>query len=472
MNQKRELKQIRDLILTAGEKARRETHNEPEPNVTGSLTWPVDCKVGPGLEGAIACESRIGYVNGSKGWLIYRGYDIFDLAASSTFEETSYLLFYGHLPTCAELERFDAKLTKYRHTPRTIRRLYSFPLEEMSTMAGLRLGANLMRLAQTGLDKGRRPVSPGVRALIGSDEDSIPMETSPTGGKQAVYEFSQPAKTAPSSAPSPTLSSGIDEAACHHLIAGMGTICGAVARIRQSRLPLEPDPELSHAGNLLYVITGRRPDPVEERIMDVALVLHADHGMNASTFAALVVASTLADIYFAVGAGIGALSGPLHGGTNELVLGMLEEIEHPRHVKAWCRTALKEKRKILGFGHRVYKTYDPRARILGPLAKYLSRSHPEVRPLYRVAEALEKEVVRSLGAQKGIFPNVDFYSGLVYKALGVPSEMFTPLFAVSRVSGWTARVAEYLEHNRIFRPRAVYVGEFGKQYVPLDDRDA
>jgi citrate synthase len=206
--------------------------------------------------------------------------------------------------------------------------------------------------------------------------------------------------------------------------------------------------------------------------MDVALVLHADHGMNASTFAALVVASTLADIYFAVGAGIGALSGPLHGGTNELVLGMLAEIEHPRHVKSWCRKAMKEKRKILGFGHRVYKTYDPRARILGPLARYLAQHNRAVQPLYRVAAALEKEVVSALGAQKGIFPNVDFYSGLVYKALGIPSEMFTPIFAVSRVSGWTARIAEYLEHNRIFRPRAMYVGEFGKSYVPLGERDA
>ena len=204
--------------------------------------------------------------------------------------------------------------------------------------------------------------------------------------------------------------------------------------------------------------------------MDICLILHADHGMNASTFATLVVASTLSDVYLSVGSGIAALSGPLHGGANEQVLRQLKRIGGPAHVKEWFARERSCKRKIIGFGHRVYKTYDPRARVLQPLVKYLAAEHPEARPLLKTAQALEKEVVGALGAEKGIYPNVDYYSGLVYHCLGVPISLFTPTFAVARVSGWTARMLEYLQHNRIFRPRALYIGPMDRDYVPVDER--
>ncbi len=206
--------------------------------------------------------------------------------------------------------------------------------------------------------------------------------------------------------------------------------------------------------------------------MDIAFILHADHGMNASTFASMVVASTLSDIYFSIGSGIGALNGSLHGGANEAVLHQLNAIRSPSKVPGWFKAAQANKEKVMGFGHRVYKAYDPRARVLGPLAKYLagtSQNNDSVR-IFKTAEALESRVVGTLGKEKSIFPNVDFYSGIVYNALGIHERMFTPLFAVSRVSGWTARVMEYLQDNRIFRPRAVYTGDFDQTYVPIGKR--
>ncbi|RMD57314.1 MAG: citrate/2-methylcitrate synthase, partial [Nitrospirae bacterium] len=176
------------------------------------------------------------------------------------------------------------------------------------------------------------------------------------------------------------------------------------------------------------------------------------------------------DFYFSIGAGISALTGPLHGGANEQVLYTLQEIGGPEHVKDWVREAIAKKRKIMGMGHRVYKTYDPRARILGPLAGYIVKGNPEAERLYNTAKALEEEVVSTIGKEKKIFPNVDFYSGIVYKGLGIQPDMFTPMFAVSRVAGWTARVYEYVSNNRIFRPRAVYIGDFDKKYIPIEQR--
>ena len=460
----KETQDITDLILKAAEKARRETSNEPEPGVTRPLEWPLECTVGPGLEGAIACESKIGYVNGAKGWLIYRGYDIFDLCAYSTFEEVSYLLLHGKLPTQRELDRFKAKLRLYRYMPQTLRRIMSFPIEQMNTMAALRLCTNMTRQEFTHADL--EAARPEVIEAISADEDSIPMETAPTGEPHAVYEFARPAKR------SKVKTDASDLESCYHLISGVATISAAIARIRSGLMPLEPDPELSHAANYLYMITGKRPTPTQERVMDVALILHADHGMNASTFAAMVVASTLSDIYFSVGSGIAALNGPLHGGANEEVLRMLTEIGAPDKAENWFAKAREERRKIMGFGHRVYKAYDPRARVLGPLAKHLARENKEVLPLFRTAEKLEKVVVKALGKSKGIFPNVDFYSGLVYSCMGIPSELFTPTFAVSRVAGWTGRVLEYLQNNRIFRPRAMYTGSFSESYVPIKRRGA
>jgi citrate synthase len=468
MKMKKDTKDITDIILSAAKKARQETTDSPEPEHTSPVKWPATCTVGPGLEGAIACESKIGYVNGSKGWLIYRGYDIFDLCAHSTFEEVSYLLMHGNLPTASQFEDFNKRLVKYRFLNTPLRTFMGFEVEKMNAMSALRLGTNLMRQQFTYMD--REEGKPTLSDAISADEDSIPMETIPKGEKQAIYEFKWP-KTNKKSKAKQQLEDACSIDACYHLISGVATITAAIIRIKQGHMPIEPEPELGHAANFLYMITGREPTPVEERIMDIALILHADHGMNASTFASMVVASTLSDIYFSVGAGIAALSGPLHGGANEQVMLTLEEIGEADNVTPWLKKALAGKDKIVGFGHRVYKAYDPRARVLGPLAKYLVKGNSEVEPLFRTARKLEKEVVTQLGTEKNIFPNVDFYSGIVYSCLGIPTEMFTPIFAVSRVSGWTARVLEYLQNNRIFRPRAMYVGDFNKKFVPMGRRD-
>jgi citrate synthase len=466
--QHKDTREITEIILRAAEKARRETSGEPEPDMTRRhLQWPLQCEVGPGLEGAIACESRIGYVNGSKGWLVYQGYDIFDLCAYSTFEEVSYLLLHGHLPNARQFEWFKRRLGSYRHLPNTMRHLMAFPVQDLNSMAALRIGVSMMRqqLSYRDMDAGR----PEPATAISTDEDSIPMEIPPYAEDHAKFEFKRGRPPRPKEARK-TQDAGTGHEACYHLISGVATITAGIHRIRQERLPIEPDPELSHAANFLYMMNGRRPSPVEERIMDVALILHADHGMNASTFASMVVASTLSDIYWAIGSGIGALNGPLHGGANEQVLHMLTDIGEPDNVEAWFERARARRQKVMGFGHRVYKAYDPRARVLGPLARYAVAGNKQAGVLFRTARALEKKVVAELGATKSIFPNVDFYSGIVYSAMGLPPAMFTPIFAVSRVSGWAARVLEYLGNNRIFRPRAMYVGGFGKDYVPLKRR--
>jgi len=461
-------KKITELVLRAAKKARKETSSEPEPELTKPIEWPVKCLVGPGLEGAISCESKIGYVNGTKGWLIYRGYDIFDLCANSTFEEVSYLLLHGNLPTTHQLNLYKEKLIQCRYVPETLRILLNFSIEKMSPMAVLRLGTNLMRQEFTYVDKDEKRFEVG--KVIGTDEDSIPMETIPRGGESATYEFKKKKRLKKLVVLQEDLGPAVGYASCYHLISGVATIAAAIRRIRLGYFPLEPDHQLGHAANLLYMMTGRRPTPEEERIMDISLILHADHGINASTFAAMVVASTLSDIYFSVGSGIAALNGPLHGGANEQALNMLREIGSVRNVKSWHKKAVIDKRKIMGFGHRVYKAYDPRARILSPLAKYLAKQSKETKILFQIAQALEKRVVATLGREKKIFPNVDFYSGLAYHSFGLPPDLFTSLFAVSRVAGWTARVMEYLENNRIFRPRAVYTGPFNKEYVPIDKR--
>ncbi|MFW6155554.1 MAG: citrate/2-methylcitrate synthase [Planctomycetota bacterium] len=453
-------KVITDLIEQAAEKARREVAAEPEPELTRPIQWPVTCTVGPGLEGAISCETKIGYVNGAKGWLIYRGYDIFDLCACCSFEEVAWLLLHGDLPDADELKGFRAKLNDYFRLPKTTRLLMGFPVETMNPMAALRMGTILMRQEFTFVDQDA--AKPKTTTAISADEDSIPMETTPTGEEHAIYEFrtgrGRPRPRSAGKAMQDT--TGLES--CYHLLAGVATLAGVVSRVRNGKLPVEPDPTLSFAGNFLYMMTGKRPTPIEARVMDVAMILHADHGMNASTFAAMVVASTLSDVYFAIGSGIAALNGPLHGGANEAVLHMLREIGSADNVAAWYADARARKQKVMGFGHRVYKAYDPRARVLQPLAQFLAEGDHGVGELLGTANALCDTVVRELGAKKGIFPNVDFYSGLVYTALGIPPVMFTTVFAVARVSGWTARVQEYLINNRIFRPRAMYTGPFDR----------
>lgn len=417
------------------------------------IRWPIKCTIGKGLQDAVVCETEIGYVNGALGKLSYRGYDIFDLCEHSSFEETSYLIVNGKRPAKDELEQYSKTLAALRQLPKTLRALGAFPIEQMAPMAALRVGVTTLRQMAIDIDG----QSPDQSFLTDTDADIQP-DVASAGDEE--HELDEELLT----------SAILGRHDAYRLIAGISTIVAAIARLRQGKLPIEPDPDLNHAENLLYMITGEIPDEQSARIMDIALILHADHGMNASTFASMVVASTLSDLYSSVESGIAALSGPLHGGANEQALYMLESIGHPDQVEEWFKDARARGIKIMGFGHRVYKSYDPRAKILKPLAKAITQRDPELSQLYETAEALEEVVVAELGAEKNVFPNVDLYSGLIYKALGIEPAMFTPLFAASRVVGWVARCLEYVQDNRIFRPRAVYIGDVDQPYIPIDKR--
>jgi citrate synthase len=372
-----------------------------------------------GLEGVIACESKIGYIDGQKGWLIYRGIEIGDLAEHSTYEETAYLLLFGKLPTRKELDEFNKKLVSYRKIdPRVAEIIRDMP-PKAHPMA-------LLRTAFSALGTYEDP----------EKVDEFDLDTWTDLGIKAISE--------------------------------MATVAAEVGRLRAGQPPVEPDPELNHASNFFYMLTGRKPNELEADVMNKALILHADHGMNASTFTSMVVASSLSDIYSAVTAGIASLKGPLHGGANERTLKMFMEIGEPENARAYIEDKLAKKVKIMGMGHRVYKAYDPRARILSAYAEKLAKLSGNEK-LYIIAKEVEKVMIERLG-QKGIFPNVDFYSGIVYYSLGIDPKMFTPIFAVARVAGWVARVLEYLHSNRIFRPRAVYTGPLKAEYIPIDQR--
>ncbi len=410
---------ITELILDAKKKANEEIGQVDAPPPPSEVAWPVNCEVKPGLEGAVAAGSNIGFVDGARGALVYRGYDIFDLCAHSTFEETSYLLIHGSLPTAAELEEFSQRIrAKMNILEPTTKMMESLPIKALHPMKLLEV------------------------AMIGAHAEDAKNNGDEIDQMEASYR----------------------------VIAQMMTATGMIARMRKGLPVVEPDPELSHAANLLYVMTGEKPSEIATRLMDVALILHADHGMNASTFTSMVVTSTLSDMYFAMSGGLGSLKGPLHGGANEAVLYDLEEIGSPEKVDDWFKAAQQSKRKIMGMGHRVYKAYDPRARVLKPLAQKFGLAVPEVAPLVNTAERLEQVALDAMGREKKIFPNVDFYSGLLYRAMGIETLMFTPLFAVSRVSGWVARCLEYRENNRIFRPRGIYTGKVDQKYEPIENR--
>lgn len=371
-----------------------------------------------GLDGVIACETTINYIDGQAGKMIYRGYDIEEIGELTTYEETTYLLLYGKLPTKAELDEFKQKLTSLRPIPKeVIQVLKTIPTAKTHPMSAMRTAVSALGTMN------------------------------PKAEDQTIENYHD---------------IGLD------LIAKLATIGGAVQRLRAGKEPVAPDPKLDHAANFCYMMTGEKPGEVFEKMMDLSLILHADHGMNASTFTSMVCISSLTDIYSAITAGIGSLKGPLHGGANEQVLYMLNEIGDPKKVDEYIDNAIKNKVKIMGFGHRVYKAYDPRARILGKHSQKICEAagKPE---LYEIAKRVEEKVIEAYGA-KGIFPNVDYYSGTVYHCLGVETAMFTPLFAVSRVAGWVARILEYLPQNRIFRPRAIYLGEKDLTYVSIDKR--
>jgi len=370
-----------------------------------------------GLKGVIAAESQICFIDGERGILRYRGYDIRDLAEHSTFEETTYLLHYGELPTKEELERFSEELKEQRVLPEK-------ELDMIRCVPKRTLPMDVLRTMVSAL------------ASFDPEADEISEEAS---RRKAIK-----------------------------LIAKMPTILAAFERVRQGLEPIPPSKDLGHAANFLYMLSGERPDEISARIFDVCLILHADHGFNASTFSARVTAATLADLYSAITSAIATLKGPLHGGANTRVLGMLQTIGSVHKVRAHLEGMLARNERIWGLGHRVYKTKDPRAIVLEGLIEELvaARGSDE---LYEVAREVER-VGTELLAKKGAYPNVDFYSAVVYRMLGIPADLFTPIFAISRVSGWTAHVLEQYKDNVLIRPRAQYVGPPERPYVPIEER--
>ena len=367
-----------------------------------------------GLEGVVANESSICYVFGEEGRLIYRGYDINDLADHSTFEETAHLLLYGDLPTRDQLKGFTADLKGMQKLDRVVQRV----------IRDAPVTANPTDVLRTAL--------------------SASVFVDPDRGNNSREAESRKAM---------------------RLIAQLPTMVAMFHRLRNDQKPLSPRRGLSLAANFLYMVSGDVPDKDAEHAFDVALILHADHELNASTFAARVIAATLADVHGAVTGAIAALAGPLHGGANTEVMKMLLEIQTPERAEPWIREALAQKRKIMGFGHRVYRTEDPRAAHLLRIAEALggTAGQPQWSAIQRTIEDVMKR-------EKGLYCNVDFYSASMYYVMGIPLDLYTPIFAVSRVSGWCAHVLEQHADNRLIRPRAEYVGHMDRRWVPARKR--
>ncbi|MCS6976032.1 MAG: citrate synthase [Gemmatales bacterium] len=371
----------------------------------------------PGLEGVPVAESAISFIDGKRARLEYRGIAVEVLAEESCFEETAWLLLKGKLPTQKELADFDHELRHHR-----------------------RLKYKLLDLIKC-----------------------LPETGHPMGALQAAVAamgMFYPARDVAN--PKTQWESAI------RLISKMPTIVAAFHRLRHGDEAIPPRDDLDHAANFYYMLFEREPSPSVRKVMDACLILHAEHTMNASTFSSRVTASTLAEPYAVVSSAIGTLMGPLHGGANEEVLDMLSEIGSVENVRPWLEKAVATKRKIMGFGHRVYKVKDPRATVLQKLAEYVF-SETGTPLSYRIAVELERAAADVLGP-KGIYPNVDFYSGIVYHALGIPKDLFTPIFAISRVAGWLAHWLEQLKNNRIYRPEQIYVGERDVPYIPIEKR--
>ncbi len=378
----------------------------------------------PGLEGVPATRSNISFIDGEKGILAYRGYPIEQLAAQSSFEETTMLLLDGRLPKAAELTEFDHQLRRNRRVKYNIREM----------MKHLPTTGHPMELLQTAV------------ASLGMFYPGNECLSNPNCCNDVNYIHNMTVK----------------------IIARMPVIVTMWEHIRNGYDPVAPRCDLNFAENLLYMFSGDDPDPLFADIMDTCLVLHAEHTINASTFAALVAGSTLASPYGVVAAAVGTLSGPLHGGANQRVVDMLHQIGSPKNVKTWLDGKLANKEKVWGFGHREYKVKDPRANILQKLVERLAQERG-VSPEFETALALEEAAAERLGA-KGVYPNVDFYSGILYSEMGIPPDQFTSIFAVARSAGWLAHWREQLADNRIFRPTQVYTGEPLREYVPIVQR--
>jgi len=371
----------------------------------------------PGLEGVPVTQSAICDIDGNQGELNYRGYPIAELAAKSSFLETTYLLIWGELPSANQLREFEEAIQMHRRLSFRVRDMMKcFPA------SGHPMDALQSSAASLGLFYSRRAID----------------------DPEYIYD------------------------AVVRLIAKIPTMVAAFQLIRKGEDPIRPRDDLPYSANFLYMLTEREPDPLAARVFDRCLILHAEHSLNASTFSARVTASTLTDPYAVIASAVGTLAGPLHGGANEDVIAMLEEINSPDKAKEYLQRAIAEKSKIMGFGHREYKVKDPRATLLQSFAEDLfARFGTDA--MYDVAKAVENEASPLLGP-KGIYPNVDFYSGLVYRKLGIPRDLFTPIFAISRVAGWLAHWREQLSANRIFRPTQIYTGAKTRTWIALDER--
>jgi citrate synthase len=377
----------------------------------------ISCEYKPGLEGIPATESSISHVDGIEGLLEYRGISIEELAVKSSFLETAYLLIWGQLPNEQELQDFETEILHHRRIKYRIRDMMKCFPETGHPMDALQTSA-----AALGLFYSRRALD------------------NPEYIRKAVVR----------------------------LLAKIPTMVAAFHQMRKGNDPIRPNDDLDYAANFLYMLTERSPHPVAAKVFDVCLTLHAEHTINASTFSAMVTASTLTDPYGVIASAVGTLAGPLHGGANEEVLLMLEEIGSIENVLPYVEERIATKQKIMGFGHRVYKVKDPRAMILQNLAEQLFEE-TGYDSYYKIALELEKVIEDKLGA-KGIYPNIDFYSGLVYKKLDIPTDLFTPIFAIARVAGWLAHWKEQLAINRIFRPTQIYTGEHNMPYIPMEER--
>jgi len=371
----------------------------------------------PGLSGVPAAKSSVSFIDGEKGVLEFRAIAIEELAAKATFEEAAYLLLFGKLPTTGQLARFNDDLSHHRRIKFRIVDLLKTLPDAVHPMEALQSAA----------------------AALGAFYPGRDAQNAPERYWSVV-----------------------------RLIAKFPTIVAAIERIRHGDEPVRPRDDLSHTANFLYMLRDEEPDPEDVKLLQTAFILHMDHTMNASTFTARVVGSTLADPYSVVSSAVGALMGPLHGGANERVLTLLDRIGSPEAVETEIRKMLDSGEKIMGFGHRVYHVKDPRAIILQKLAeqRYAKRG---VNPHYPIALELERVLTERLG-DRGIYPNVDFYSGCVYESLGIEKDLFTPLFAIARVAGWLAHWLEQMEDNRIFRPTQVYTGTHGVAYTPIASR--
>ncbi len=380
----------------------------------------------PGLAGVPATKSNISNIDGEKGILSYRGYPIEELAKNSTFEETCLLLLDGRLPTAAELSDFDEQLRDNRQVKYHIRNLMKTLPESGHPMEMLQTAVACLGMFY-----------PGNECLTGADSC-----------QDLDYIHNMTVK----------------------IIARMGTFVAMWEHIRNGYDPILPRHDLPYAENFLYMLNGKEPDPLLARIMDVCLILHAEHTINASTFSVLVNGSTLASPMSVIAAAIAALSGPLHGGANQKVLEMLKEIGTPDRAAAYVDKKLANKEVIWGMGHREYKTKDPRAKILqGLMAEFMADRGGNLNPMFEVAKEVEK-VCEDRLAKKGVYANVDFYSGLLYSEMGIPADQFTAIFAIARSAGWLAHWREQLSDNRIFRPTQMYTGEPVRKYVPINKR--